>query len=658
MSAVVGIFYLDGRPVAAPELSEMLESLAHRGPDGSGLWRDGATGLGHRMLWTTPESLHEKLPLADRTGKLVITADARIDNRDELIDLLGVTDRPAERIGDSQLILAAYEKWGEQCVERLLGDFAFAIWDGRRQSLFCARDPLGVKHFYYHYSPGRAFVFASELKALLRLPFVPRRLNELSVAYHLLPVYDDKENTFYQEILRLPASHALTVDRDRLRLRPSWSPDLSKELRLGSNEEYRDAFREVFTESVRCRLRSAFPVGSMLSGGLDSSSITCVAGNLLAGEGRGPLHTFSAIWPSLAALSPKIDERPFMEAVIAMGGFDAHYIHADFISPLTEWGKIYWHEDNTLSAPNMYMDWAIFKSAHEHGARVLLGGTDGDTVVSYGYEDLAAFARRGRWLTLLRESAALSKNMPKRVHNFKQLVWKMGFKPIIPGYVKQGWRFLQGKSRVPNKDSALPAYSRKRPINAEFARRIGLEERLSDLYNSVDYSKMTVRETHWNDISSGDWAYILESFEKAGAAHSLEVRYPFFDRRLIEFCISLPPGQRLQNGYTRSILRRAMAGVLPPMVQWRTDKGNLSAGVSLKLLEYEKETLDDLILRDPGPVQDYVDMPSLRAVYERYTASPLQCNDEAFSLMLTATLALWLRSSDLSHSRHAVTSSA
>ena len=180
MSAVVGIFYLDERPVAASELNEMLESLAHRGPDGSGAWREGATGLGHRMLWTTPESLHERLPLADQTGKLAITADARIDNRQELIHLLGVADRPAEPISDSQLILAAYEKWGEQCVERLLGDFAFAIWDGRRQSLFCARDPLGVKHFYYYYSPGRAFVFASELKALLRLPFVPRRLNELA----------------------------------------------------------------------------------------------------------------------------------------------------------------------------------------------------------------------------------------------------------------------------------------------------------------------------------------------------------------------------------------------------------------------------------------------------------------------------------------------
>jgi asparagine synthase (glutamine-hydrolysing) len=439
----------------------------------------------------------------------------------------------------------------------------------------------------------------------------------------------------------------MVVSRGGIRLQPSWTPDLSRELRLRSNDEYVEAFREVFTESVRCRLRSAFPIGSMLSGGLDSSSITCVAGKLLTNSGKGPLHTFSAIWPSIASISPKIDERPFMEAVISLGGFDPHYIHADDISPLTDWSKICWHQDNTLSAPNMYMDWAIFKSAHEHGARVLLGGTDGDTVVSYGYEDLEAFARRGRWIRLLREYSALSRNMPRRFHNFEQLVWKMGFKPLIPEFAYQAWRVLRGKPRVPVKDSALPAYSRRRPINAEFSRRIKLEERLSELSPGLPDRKR--RETHWEGISCGSWAYILEAFEKAAGAHSLEVRHPFFDRRLIEFCLALPPGQRLQGGYTRSILRRAMTGILPSKVQWRTDKGNLSAGVSLKLLEREKATLEDLILHDPRPIQDYVDVGALRGLYEKYATNPLKSNEEAFSLMLTVTLGLWLGSRGLSH---------
>jgi asparagine synthase (glutamine-hydrolysing) len=650
MSAVVGIFYLDGKPVTEIELERMLDCLLHRGSDGSGTWKDGAVGLGHRMLWTTPESLHERLPLVDGSAELVVTADARIDNRDELIRLLEISSRPAEQIADSQVILAAYEKWGERCVDRLLGDFAFAIWDQRKQSLFCARDPLGVKHFYYYFGPNRVFVFASEIKALMCLPFVPRQLNELSIASHLLPVYDDKASTFYKEILRLPACNSMTVDRNGIRFLPGWSPDLAREIKLRSNEEYSDAFRELFTESVRCRLRSAFPVGSMLSGGLDSSSITCVAGKLLASQGKGPLHTFSAIWPSIAAISPKIDELRFMQAVIAMGGFDAHYIHADDISPLAEWEKIYWHQDSTLSAPNIYMDWAIFKSAHEHGARVLLGGTDGDTVVSYGYEDLAAFARRGRWLTLLTESRALARSMPRRAHSFKQLVWKMGLRPLIPAYPRRWWRTLSGQPRNAGRDSALPAYAKDRPINPDFARRIGLEKYLSQLEESLCSANPTPRETHWNDISSGDWSYILETFEKAGAAHSVDLRYPFFDRRLVEFCVALPPGQKLQNGYTRSILRRAMTGILPREVQWRVDKGNLSAGVTLKLLEYEREMLEDLILRDTRLIEEYVELRSLRDIYRRYEANPLRSKGEAFSLMLTINLALWLRNSSVSQS--------
>src|SRR4028118_649697 len=164
MSAIAGIYYLDGRPVDCADLGRMVDTLAHRGPDGADVWCEESVGLGHRMLWTTPESLLEKLPLVDQTGNLVITADARIDNRDELIEVLGLTDHPAEKITDSQLILAAYERWGDRCPEYLLGDFAFAIWDRRQQQLFCARDHMGVKPFYYYHSD-RLLVFASEIRS-------------------------------------------------------------------------------------------------------------------------------------------------------------------------------------------------------------------------------------------------------------------------------------------------------------------------------------------------------------------------------------------------------------------------------------------------------------------------------------------------------------
>ncbi|HWP41854.1 MAG TPA: asparagine synthetase B, partial [Blastocatellia bacterium] len=175
MSGIFGLYHLDGRPASRSQLQEMMQSLAHRGPDGQNAWSEGAVGLGHQMLRTTPESLLENLPLANSTNEIVITADARLDNRDELIELLGFGAEPREQISDSQLILAAYEAWDERCLERILGDFAFAIWDGKKQRLFCARDRFGVKPFYYYSSAG-LFAFASEIKALLSLQEIPRRL--------------------------------------------------------------------------------------------------------------------------------------------------------------------------------------------------------------------------------------------------------------------------------------------------------------------------------------------------------------------------------------------------------------------------------------------------------------------------------------------------
>src|SRR3989454_9825112 len=270
----------------------MLARLAHRGPDGAGVWSGGAVGLGHRLLHTTPESLREHLPLASGDGTLVLTADARIDNRGELLAALG---RGVEAT-DAELILAAYERWGERCPEHLLGDFAFVIWDARRATLFCARDHFGVKPFYYYHAPGRLFCFASEIKGLLALAEVPRRLNETRVADYLVPLLEDKVITFYQDILRLPPAHRMTVTRQGVRIEQYWALDPEREIRMKSDADYAAAFREIFTEAVRCRLRSAFPVGSMLSGGLDSSSIVCVARQLLAQDGGETLHTFSPVF--------------------------------------------------------------------------------------------------------------------------------------------------------------------------------------------------------------------------------------------------------------------------------------------------------------------------------------------------------------------------
>ena len=321
MSGIAGFYHLDGRPADRADLGQMIASMAHRGPDGQRVWCIGPIGLGHLQLRTTPESLGENQPFIDHRLNLAITADLRIDNRNELIAKLGLTQNTGSQLSDSQLVLAAYAAWEEDCPNKLLGDFAFVIWDGRRKEFFCARDHFGVKPLYY-YSSEKVFAFASEIKALFQLAEVPRRLNELRIADHLAGVFADKESTFYRGILRLPPGRCLRVGRERTKAFSYWSLDPSAEIRLSSDKEYALAFREIFEEAVRCRLRSAFPAGAMLSGGLDSSSITCVARRLLNATSPDQLSTFSTVFDEVT----QCDERRYIDSVLAPAGLKPHFI--------------------------------------------------------------------------------------------------------------------------------------------------------------------------------------------------------------------------------------------------------------------------------------------------------------------------------------------
>ncbi len=617
MSAIAGIYYLDERPVDRNNLESMVDILTHRGTDAFGIWHQGAIGLAHRMLWTTPESLHEQLPLQNHN--LVITADARIDNRDQLIAALNLSDYPSQKIADSQLILASYQKWGDRCLEKLLGDFAFAIWNERTRQLFCARDPMGVKPFYYYRSKN-TFVFASEIKALLCLPEVPRQLNEVKVADHLALLFEDQTITFYKDILRLQPAHRITLDANQTKLERYWSLDPNRKVYLRSDAEYTEAFREIFTQAVGCRLRSAFPIGSTLSGGLDSSSIACTARQLLAEAGQN-LHTFSAIFPNLPKEDLQwLDERRYINAVKALGGFDSHDVHADCFSPLV---KLLWQDDEAIAAPNLYMHQALYYAAHQQGVRVFLDGLDGDSTVSHGWSYLTQLTYTGKWRTLFTQLKSISRQykVPRR-----RLLWKYSLKPF--------WQILLGVTQPG--DVKL--------LNSTFAHRIGIAERMQVLLRTVP--TFNARQEHWRGLTSGLHSYGLEVTDKATAAFSLEARYPFYDRRLMEFCLALPPEQKLNQGWTRLILRRAMTDILPPEVQWRVHKANLAPNFKRKLQEYEKETLEEVI-NDPQMITPYVDVQAIQAAYNRYSSQPRPSNQDAIALFSTVTLALWLQKAHL-----------
>jgi asparagine synthase (glutamine-hydrolysing) len=671
MSGIVGVYHLDRQLVESLQLRHMVDVLAHRGPDGSNIWLDGAVGLGQRMLWTTPESLLEQQPLVDKTGSFVLVADLRIDNRQELISALNFAGWPIEKITDSQLVLAAYEKWGEECPKYLLGDFALAIWDQPRRQMFCARDHFGIKPFYYYYQPRKNFYFASEIKAIAFLPEVPRRLNEIAIADYLHPVIEDKSITFYKNIYRLPPGHTLIVsDAQGLRLNSYWSLTIPDELKLGSDGEYAEAFREVFTESVRCRLRSAFPISSHLSGGLDSSSVTCVARDIQQQEKGLPIHTFSSIFPDV----PECDERPFIHAVVEQGGLIPHYISADKSGALSEWQEFFQAIDEPFIGPSHFLTWGLNRATQQADIRISLDGFDGDTTVGHGSQYFSELARQGLWSTFITEAQSVSQHfdtsptaifheyglsyLQELAHQGKwltfaqtadqisqhwqisrrQLFLSQGVKPLVPQSVRRTWQKLRGYDKPPKNVNSL--------INSDFAHKMKWDE-FTKPQKQLHSSPITVREYQHNTFTSTLFALTLDLVDHSSAAFSIESRHPFMDKRMIEFCLSLPPEQKLNQGWSRMVMRRGMNGILPEKVQWRGGKTDMTPNFLRGLLNFDRELVDEVVVNHQSPIQEFVDFSTLQKSHHRLISQGEKTNDDTINVWKAVTLALWLRSTGL-----------
>ncbi|MCU1335640.1 MAG: asnB [Bryobacterales bacterium] len=629
MSGIIGLFRRDGAPVGSEMTAGMLGAIMHRGPDNSGVWNKGSAGLGHCMLWTTPESLSEILPFEDTASGLAITCDARIDNRAELIEGLGLQARVGE-VTDSALILAAYVKWGVECPSHLIGDFVFAIFDNKNQQMFCARDPMGVKCLYYYLSD-RLFAFSSEIKGLTRLSEVPQHLNEVRVLDYLVNLFDDRTITFYQHILRLPQATSLVVSRDQTRASTYWSLDPHRELKLASDEEYSEAFKTCFVESVRCRLRSAYPVVSALSGGLDSSSITCVARQLYDSAGNHqPLDTVSLIFPGLPKEDLRyIDEREFIDAVLTTGNYRPHFVHADQLTPLQDVRQIQFHLDEAFFAGNLYLHWEMYRTTHCNGSRIFLDGLDGDTTISHGFEYLADLILSLRWKTLLREVQLIRQNLGI---GRKRVLRDYCIKPLCPTWVYKTWDWAHGRRGDTRITGEL--------VTREFKERLGLTERVNSFLTSSRSCTRTAREKHWEMLNFPLYAHALEMADKASAAFQVEARYPFFDRRLIELCLALPARQKLGQGWSRWILRRAMEGILPKDIQWRPAKGNLSPNFYRKLIEGDRKLLDETV--ESQTLAPYLDLSAIKAAYRRYESAPLHSHVDSSQLFAAANLAVWL----------------
>jgi asparagine synthase (glutamine-hydrolysing) len=617
MSGIVGIIYPNNRPVESKLLEQMLAKIAHRGPNGIHIWHQGAVGLGHLMLRTTPESVGEQLPLVNSSGNLVLTADARIDNRDELIDNL----RLEGNVTDSQIILAAYHKWDTNCCQYLIGDFAFALWDGHQQRLFCGRDPLGVRPFFYYHCP-EFFIFASEIKALLCHPNVPKQLYEPWVATHLTFVdCHEPGTTFYQDIRRLLPAHQLIFTDNRIHLETYWQLDPTKTVKLQSDAEYAEAFQEIFTEAVRCRLRTLSPVGSMLSGGLDSSAVTCVAGKLLGDNQQQPLYTYSAFFTH----NRDSDERPYIDAVLAQGNFIPYRIDGNQISSNEDIETMLWHLDEPFWYPFLLVNWQLYKQARSQEVRVLLDGIDGDTTVAAcGTSYLKELLFTRRWLQLLTEIEGMNQRFgDSRLINLKQYV----LSPLSKQPMLKFWDKLRGNT--PWKSGL---------INPDFATRMEVDRHFHRKGAYAWEPRASARETHYRLFAH--YPTILELLNKSGAAFGIEYRHPFTDKRLVEFCLAVPAEQKFHQGVTRAVMRRGLANFLPENVQQRRGKGTVTHQYVRNLLIAPPTDWGKVIINDVKSLEAYVRMTKLREMYHNY----LDLGQEKSSVGVchSASLALWL----------------
>jgi asparagine synthase (glutamine-hydrolysing) len=365
----------------------------------------------------------------------------------------------------------------------------------------------------------------------------------------------------------------------------------------------------------------------MLSGGLDTSSIVAVANHLLSVDGNGSFHTFSAVFPSLASVDPRIDERFYIEAVLSNADFVSHYIRADHLSPLVD---IHWQEDEPIAAPNLYIDHAIFTAANQASVRIVLSGFDGDSIVSYGYELLPELVRSLRLTTFFAEVTALSQLLGVR---HRRVAWNLGFKPLIPSQLVDFQASIRQNNRNKYKSAIM--------INEDFSKGIGLTKRIQKKREKNSNRHLSFREKHWQDLDSGLLLYATDTIDTVSAFSNVEVRFPFFDRRLIQFCLRVPLEYRLYNGLSRAIFRQAMVGILSDKVRLRFRKGNLSASFWLGLLEKGKDDLK-VLAQELQNFEKYFDVGAIFTAYHRYLRQPAANENDSINLFLATVLIHWL----------------
>jgi asparagine synthase (glutamine-hydrolysing) len=615
MSAICALYRHDDRPIEGESIERMLGAMRSwgTGPDGVWLHGSGRVGLGSRLMRVTPEDSFDEQPARSRDGTTVLVADARIDNRPELAAELGLARADAADMPDSGYILAAWEAWGTDTPAKLIGDFAFVIHDERREMLFCARDPLGQRVLFQHRGPGRLAV-ASTIPSLLALPDVVARLNEQKIA-ELLVLLEDSESTCFAGVTRLAPGHTLIATREGIRQQRYWSPDPERRLVLGSDDEYLEAFRSVFRRAVRDRLRSAGPVATMVSAGLDSSSVAGMAADVLL-ESGGRLQAFHAAPRSEFAGSAREgwvnDESAEVRALAAMhDNIDLVVLRGQDGTPLEDADRLF----EVLCSPvrnSINLTWVrqIYDAAGSRGASVMLNGGKGNITISYtGLRSITDNARRGRLITAVREARAVA---AARGHRPRDVIRDEVLLPLIPASVLASYARLRNGRQPPIREAGVSA------IRPEFAQAMHVDEIARDrLEDETSMARASGAEYRFRVLAAGG-----DGFD---VAHSLRGLFPIetreapTDLRVVEFCLAIPGSQYLRNGSDRLLIRNGMRSLVPPSILDRTTRGSQAADWPVWFGRMRQDMINDVrALRDIELARRCLDLDRMQGLLDRW----------------------------------------
>lgn len=617
MSGFVVVINQEGGLASPKLLQRMTDYMAFRGPDAQEVWIGGNVGMGHAMLRTTFESEFERQPFS-LDGQVWIAADARMDSRAELIQRLAIEVHDLKNTPDNELILHAYRAWGEDCVDHLIGDFAFAIWDARRRNLFCARDHFGVKPFYYA-QIGDCLVISNMLNCVRLHPAVSDELNERAIGdFLLVGSNEEPDTTIFADIKRLPAAHTLTWSGGDVQARRYWTLPIQDEIRYKRESDYVDHFVELLDAAVEDRLRTD-RVGVFMSGGMDSSTVAATALKALLRKSTPfDLRAFTAVYDSMFP----DQERYYSGLVAEKLNISIQYLMADDYRLYERWDQPELQKPEPVHAPLSVISNDLHNQVAAH-SRVSLTGEGGDAFLRPSVSYLLGLFKDMRWGHLLAE-------IYRHIREHRRLP-RIGFRTRL--------RRLSRKSLY---STAYPEW-----LNPAFESRQNLLERWERLHLNPAMVHPH-RPEAYELLTNLFWSSLFESCDPGVTLLPVEVRHPLFDLRLVNYSLRLPT---LPWCVDKGIMRVAMRGILPEQVRRRT-KAPLAGDPIVNLSQRREFQLVDH-LPQMHELTEYID-PS---VWMKFNIPGVADHQRLWTQMRPISLHYWLkslRSSRIAQTQHSI----